>query len=424
MLKKSVKAFVSTVLSTMLFTASALTVFAEENADFTLVIQKPAETHQIGLGEETTFTVPEATGNFDEFMDEIKDNDCISVNQNESGQKTYQYNAGESGFYNINGFAQTLGENVSNLEGIYSGELRVNYGISNSTSYYREQPQVAINQPNDKEITVKENSGKTTEDLQGLILDQEFSFNWSRDLQLQQGDVFKVLNVKTGMVYKVVIKENTPVHSPASTPSSSESSGSDDASSDNSDDLPVIEMTQEEAERLIQLNQNNSTVSIGTVPVTSTMEGNFTAKSVAGAAIKTPKADISKALGLKENETAKVATWDITPTSSPLAYQSLVAGAQSVSGEIGPAIQVNILKTGLYLKSDGTLDDDAYEMAGTVDMVVGIPASFYVPGARYAVSHVLPGGKYEILEDTDDDPLTVSFPVSAGRGAYALVRIF
>ncbi|MBR1642299.1 MAG: hypothetical protein IJ683_08265 [Butyrivibrio sp.] len=422
------KAIVSTVLSAMFFTVSALTVFAEEKGDFQLISgDKTTESHEIGLGEETTFTIPEATDNFDDFMNTIKDNSCITYNDENS---KYQYTAGDD-TYDINGFANTVDEEVSDMNGNFTdGEYLTRFSPTHQDAYYTSSPVVNVSQNENKEITVKEASGKTEEDLQGLILHQEYSFRWSRDLQLQKGDdtdSIKVLNVKTGKKYVVVIKENTPApapSAPASSPSSDESTDSGSNSSDASEDLPVIELTQAEAERFFQLNQTNSTVSVGSAPVKSTMEGNFTAKSVAGSAIKTPKADINKALGLKENETAKVVTWDVTPTSAPAAYSSLVAGAESVNGEIGPAIQVNIEKTGLYLKDDGTLDGDAYKMTGTVDMVVGIPASFYVPGARYAVSHVLPGGAYEILEDTDDDPLTVSFPVSAGRGAYALVRIF
>ena len=180
-----------------------------------------------------------------------------------------------------------------------------------------------------------------------------------------------------------------------------------------------MEISREEAEKLQQFYQTNSTVSVGNNTVKSTIDGNFTATSVAGAAITTPKSEVAQALGLKNGETARVTTWDVTAKSSPYAYASLLAGAQSVGGEIGPAIQVNVLKTGANIKTVS----DTYNINGAVDMVVGIPANFYVPGATYAVAHVMPGGKYEILKDNDNDPKTVSFPVSAGYGAYALVRI-
>lgn len=83
---------------------------------------------------------------------------------------------------------------------------------------------------------------------------------------------------------------------------------------------------------------------------------------------------------------------------------------------MGPAIQVNINKM-----SGGRLS--AVDANGKASMTVGIPADFYQEGVEYAILHVMPGGAVELLKDTDKDPLTISFPVSAGNGAYALIRI-
>ena len=202
------KAIVSTVLSAMFFTVSALTVFAEEKGDFQLISgDKTTESHEIGLGEETTFTIPEATDNFDDFMNTIKDNSCITYNDENS---KYQYTAGDD-TYDINGFANTVDEEVSDMNGNFTdGEYLTRFSPTHQDAYYTSSPVVNVSQNENKEITVKEASGKTEEDLQGLILHQEYSFRWSRDLQLQKGDdtdSIKVLNVKTGKKYVVVKKK-------------------------------------------------------------------------------------------------------------------------------------------------------------------------------------------------------------------------
>jgi hypothetical protein len=55
---------------------------------------------------------------------------------------------------------------------------------------------------------------------------------------------------------------------------------------------------------------------------------------------------------------------------------------------------------------------------------VEIPATLGVAnagGRTLAVVKVLPGGASEILPDTDENALTVTFPISGGLSAYAVI---
>lgn len=414
-LKRITNKLVSTSLSLAVFLFTGINAFAygDVRPDFT-VQNGPyvAEEHIIGLGESVTLDIPQASDDLDDVLNAM-DGGVAGL---DAANKTYT--ASDNVTYNI--------ESIQNSR--RDSELHATPNVPDVSDYYNTLPVLHYDNNDDGTVTITENSGKTDEELHGLIVDQSDILNWYTTLKLSTGTgentQYKFLDVRTGTTYFIRIRENyrPPVFSnsvdAASGSDVSDSSKDDDDDNDNGKEV-IIEMTLEEAQKLQQFYKTNATVSVGSANVKSSIEGNFTATSVAGAAITTPKAEISKALGLAEGEKAAVTTWDVTPKSSPLAYASLVAGANSVGGEIGPAIQVNITKTGPNNKNLS----DVFNISGTVEMVVGIPAYFYQPGAKYAVSHVLPGGKYEIFEDNDNDPMTVSFPVSAGYGAYALVRI-
>ena len=146
----------------------------------------------------------------------------------------------------------------------------------------------------------------------------------------------------------------------------------------------------------------------------STVSGMYTAKNVSGTAITESIADVSQNLGLGKNEKAYVTTWDITAKKSPAAYASLLIGANSIGAEMGPMIQVNLNKmsSGKLVSLDGN--------SGKVKMAFGIPTSFKGKNT-YAIVHVAPGGKFEILKDLDNNPNTITVSISAGNGAYAIV---
>ena len=58
---------------------------------------------------------------------------------------------------------------------------------------------------------------------------------------------------------------------------------------------------------------------------------------------------------------------------------------------------------------------------GSVAMTTGIPTKNFDANKTYAAVKVSAGGATEILKDQDTNPHTVTFPVSAGLHAYAII---
>ncbi len=132
------------------------------------------------------------------------------------------------------------------------------------------------------------------------------------------------------------------------TPSTSSVVITDDNSSDDSKETPEEMYVRKQAELDQQLRERyreNSTISSGGTYLKTTIDGAYTAQSVAGTVITTPKEQLMESFALKEGQSLRVETWDVTKGNSPDAMRSLEAGAKSIGGELGPAIQVNIKKT-------------------------------------------------------------------------------
>ena len=261
--------------------------------------------------------------------------------------------------------------------------------------------------------------------------------------------------------------------------------------------------------------RKNSTISSGGTYLKTTIDGAYTAQSVEGTVITTPKEQLMESFALKEGQSLRVETWDVTKGNSPNAMRSLEAGAKSIGGVLGPAIQVNIKKTnpqvngalkaivkailndkeGIgYVWSDVAIDPDAlaaylqdkpgeqeflakynnvlkeasadpnwdnastverwrildqlcanngfgnYSDAddhlfvireaaealaqqnsqGTAEMTVGLPEN--LRGSDISVVKVTEGGNIQVLQDKDNNSNTVSFTVTEGEAAYALVN--
>ncbi|MBO4845611.1 MAG: hemophore-related protein [Lachnospiraceae bacterium] len=304
------------------------------------------------------------------------------------------------------------------------------------------------------------------------------------------------------------------------TPSTSSVVITDDNSSDDSKETPEEMYARKQAELDQQLRERyreNSTISSGGTYLKTTIDGAYTAQSVAGTVITTPKEQLMESFALKEGQSLRVETWDVTKGNSPDAMRSLEAGAKSIGGELGPAIQVNIKKTkpqvsgalkalvkallndkegiggvwsdnlavdpdalAAYLQDKpgeqeflakfnnvlkearadpnwanaskaermGILDQyfanngfgrwsDAdghlYEIRvaaqalaqqnsqGTAEMTVGLPENLR-DGSSISVVKVTDGGNIQVLQDKDNNSNTVSFVVTEGEAAYALVK--
>lgn len=150
--------------------------------------------------------------------------------------------------------------------------------------------------------------------------------------------------------------------------------------------------------------------------VTTTVKGVYIATVVDGSAITTPLSAITAGYGLTAGETPSARIYNMDVKKSPLAAAALNSVAQSIGAVVGPYVNVEIgkLAGGKFslLPSNGP----------EITVSFGIPASFAQPGKTFAVACVRPGGAVSILEDTDDNPNTVTFNTTGGQGAYAIIK--
>lgn len=132
---------------------------------------------------------------------------------------------------------------------------------------------------------------------------------------------------------------------------------------------------------------------------------------IAGVVLRQAASTIKASAGLASNEAPYVKTYEITAKKSPAAYASFNAAAAAAGATVLDAVNIDLGK-----------------MAGS--KFSDLPAGVTVPttiavknagGRTLAVVKVLPGGATEILQDTDDNPNTVTFPISGGLAAYAVI---
>lgn len=158
----------------------------------------------------------------------------------------------------------------------------------------------------------------------------------------------------------------------------------------------------------------SSAVVLNGKEVTSTITGCFYAPNVNGVAAITQKAEINKALGLKDGETASVRVFK--SFYGPNAQQCVADTVKALQAELGPVLDINMGKIG----RDGKFVN-VQEIAGPVAFTVGIPNTFQDAGSSYYMIHVQPGGKTTVLEDMDTDPTTVTF-ATTGFGVFAIAK--
>lgn len=149
--------------------------------------------------------------------------------------------------------------------------------------------------------------------------------------------------------------------------------------------------------------------------VESTVSGAFILQKDIAAAITTPATTIAQSFNLGAGERPYVKVFDMDVKKSNLAAASLEIAAKAFGGTNVGFIQMEI----------GKMANGEYSLlpAGpNVAASFSIPKNAQVAGARYAVIRVVEGGAFTLLEDTDDNPATVSFVTTGGAGAYAIVR--
>ena len=149
--------------------------------------------------------------------------------------------------------------------------------------------------------------------------------------------------------------------------------------------------------------------------VQSTVAGAYFLQKDVAAAITTPVADIAASYALGAGEKPYVKVFDMDVKKSTLAMASLEIAAKAFGGTNVGFIQMEL----------GKMTNGKYSL---LPAGAGIAASFSIPksaqvaGARYAVIRVVEGGAFTLLEDTDNNPATVSFVTTGGAGAYSIIR--
>lgn len=157
-----------------------------------------------------------------------------------------------------------------------------------------------------------------------------------------------------------------------------------------------------------------STVAVGGTVIKSQISGAYAIEktsNVAGVAVRQGDDAIKAAAGLGKNEKPFARVYTISAKKSPAAFVSFEAAASSVGGTILGAVNFDLGKM-----TAGKFSD--------LPAGVSVPVTFGVKNANgrtLAVVKVLPGGVTEILQDTDDNPNTVTVPVTGGIAAYAII---
>ncbi len=153
-------------------------------------------------------------------------------------------------------------------------------------------------------------------------------------------------------------------------------------------------------------------ISVAGSNVKSTVAGAYAVKSLQGAAVTTPLADIKASLNLKDGQTPYIMAFDTDAKKSPLAMDCVNAAISTQGGTLVTAINVD-----LGAKENGRLIS---LKNGSAALAVGLPKNADTNKAYYVVC-VQPGGAISILKDQDSSSKTVTFEIKAGLGLYALV---
>ena len=147
----------------------------------------------------------------------------------------------------------------------------------------------------------------------------------------------------------------------------------------------------------------------------SSVAGAYSVKTLAGVAVRESANTIASKAGLAANEKAYVRVYDITAKQSPAAFNSINAAAASVGGTVIGAVNIDF----------GKLVGAKFSQlpAGvSVQTTIGIPSAKVHANKTQAVVKVLPLGAVEILKDQDTNLSTVTFDITGGLAAYAVIE--
>lgn len=150
------------------------------------------------------------------------------------------------------------------------------------------------------------------------------------------------------------------------------------------------------------------------VKLVSTVNGVYHAKSVDGAAVIAPAADVLAAFGASNIGAVKMDVVDSVhgPAATvSINYGLAVLAADNVTAVKGPEVDMNAFLNGKKV----------VDINQPISIAVGIPASFRTAGCDYAVMLIQEGGRVSILPNLSADPNVISVN-SKGFGVYVLVK--
>ena len=161
-------------------------------------------------------------------------------------------------------------------------------------------------------------------------------------------------------------------------------------------------------------NSGSSSSSSSSSTVTVVAETNKVAGVTSTVAGKTSEAELKAAAGLGAGEKPYVKAYDITAKNSPAAFASINAAAQALGGKVVGAINVDFgkLSNGKFAELDSSV---------SARTMVGIPGA--KADKKYVIVKVLAGGATEVIEDADTVTSTITFDITGGLAAYAVVEI-
>ena len=190
-----------------------------------------------------------------------------------------------------------------------------------------------------------------------------------------------------------------PAITAGATTDSSEASSSDSGSSSTTVEVVNTDVTP------------SSTVAVAGTVLKSQINGAYAVKTLAGVAVRQGNDAIKAAAGLGKNETPFARVYDLTAKKSPKVFDSFNGAAAAAGGTVLGAVNFDLGKMA------------GGKFAG-LSADVSVPVTFGVKNANgrtLSVIKVAPGGATTILKDTDENPNTVTVPVTGGLAAYAIM---
>ena len=146
--------------------------------------------------------------------------------------------------------------------------------------------------------------------------------------------------------------------------------------------------------------------------IASQVGGVYILRRGIGVAITTPASTIAANYGLAAGERAFIKAMDMDVRKSNLAYQCMTNTAAAYGATIVGTINLEL----------GKMSGGRYSL---LEAGAEVPVTFSVPraaqGQRIGVIRVQEGGVVTVFEDMDTNPATVSFNITGGAGAYAII---